>query len=76
MEKPEPTTTVSMSRKLNMEFHGGRKYESAEVFVSLNGVRAGMTAEELKPLLDTTKIAWDLVRAQLVEQVAKAKAKP
>ncbi len=63
-EPREPTTTVSMSRKVNMG-----NYESADVFVSLSGVRAGMTAEELAPLLDTTKVAWDLVRAALVEQV-------
>lgn len=66
----EPTTTVSMSRKMNLG-----NYESADVFCSLNGVRAGMTAEQLKPLLDTTKIAWDLVRAQLLEQITAAKTK-
>jgi hypothetical protein len=66
----EPTTTVSMSRKINMG-----NYESCDVFVSLNGVRAGMTPEQLAPLLNTTKIAWDLVRAQLIEQVQAAKAK-
>ena len=59
-----------MARKINMG-----NYESAEVFVSLNGVRAGMTAEDLKPLLDTTKVAWELVRAHLVEQVRNAKAR-
>ena len=69
-EQREPTTTVSMSRKVNLG-----NYESADVFVSLNGVRAGMTAKDLEPLLNATKVAWDLVRAHLVEQIAAAREK-
>lgn len=60
----EPTTSVSMSYKLNLD-----DYENAEVFVSLSGVRAGMTAEQLAPLLTTQKLAYDLVRASLVEKL-------
>ena len=69
-EQREPTTTVSMSRKLNLG-----NYESCDVFISLNGIRAGMTPVELAPLLNTTKIAWELVRAALLEQIAGAKQK-
>jgi hypothetical protein len=66
----EPTITVSMARKINMG-----NYESADCLVSISGVREGMTADELEPLLDTGKVAWDLVRAALVEQVQQTKAK-
>lgn len=67
-ESTEPTVTVSMARKINMG-----NYESADCFVSINGVRAGMTAEEMAPLLDTAKVAWDQVRAALVEQVQQTR---
>ena len=68
-EQQEPTITVSMARKVNMG-----NYESADCFVSINGVSAGMTAEDMAPLLDTAKVAWDQVRAALVEQVRQTKA--
>jgi hypothetical protein len=60
----EPTIAVSMARKINMG-----NFESADCFVSLSGIKAGMTPEEMAPLLDTGKVAWDLVRAALAEQV-------
>ncbi len=63
MPDDEPTTTVSMSLRRG----------DAQCFVSLNGVRAGMTAEQLRPLLDTTKLAWDLIRASVLEQLEKAR---
>ena len=62
------TVTVSMSRKVNMG-----NYESADVFVSISGAKAGMTAEELEPLLTTAKVAWDTVKIALVEQIRKIK---
>ena len=64
----EPTITVSMSRKLNLG-----NYESAECFVSLSGVRAGMTADELAPLMATGKVAWELVRTELLAGLKKAR---
>ena len=60
----EPTVTVSMSRKINLG-----NYESADCFVSLSGVRAGMTPEEMEPLLETGKVAWSKVADALREQV-------
>lgn len=65
----EPTVAVSMSKKINMG-----NYESADCFVSVSGIRAGMTAEEIAPLLDTAKIAWDQVKAALAEQVGKTRS--
>ena len=61
---------MSMSRKVNMG-----NYESADLFVSLCGVRTDMTAEELAPLMDTAKVAWDLVRAALLEQLHRGMVK-
>ena len=57
----EPTISVSMSRKLNLG-----NYESADCFVSISGVRAGMTADDLGPLMATGKVAWEAVRAELL----------
>jgi hypothetical protein len=57
----EPTISVSMSRKLNLG-----NYESADCFVSISGVRAGMTDADLAPLMATGKIAWEAVRAELI----------
>ena len=60
----EPTISVSMSKKLNVG-----NYESVDVFVSINGVRAGMTAEQMAPLLNTAQTAWDQIKHALVTQV-------
>ena len=69
-EQREPTITVSMARKVNMG-----NYESADCFVAISGGRAGMTAEEMAPLMDTAKVAWDLVRAALIAELKKGMPK-
>lgn len=69
-DEREPTITVSMSRKINLG-----NYESADCFVSIAGVKAGMTAEELDPLLETGKVAWEKVRTRLAEQVRDMRRK-
>lgn len=66
----EPTAAVSMAKKINLG-----NYESAEFFVSVSGIKAGMTAEQIAPLLDTAKMAWDQVREALTEQVRNARPK-
>lgn len=63
-EKREPTMTISLARKVNTG-----NYESAEVFASVSGVRAGMTAEDIEPLLSTGKVAYDELRRVLAEQI-------
>ena len=69
-DQREPTVTVSMSRKINLG-----NYESAECFVSVSGVREGMTAEEIAPLMETGKVAWEQVRAALIEQMRDVRQK-
>lgn len=64
----EPTISVSMSRKLNLG-----NYESAECFVSISGVKAGMTANDLVPLMATGKVAWEAVRAELIAGLKNAR---
>jgi hypothetical protein len=64
----EPTITVSVARKINLG-----NYESADYFVSLSGIPAGTTAEQMKPLLDTGRVAWEQVRAALVEQIKRGR---
>ena len=66
----EPTITVSMSRKLNLG-----NYESADVFVSISGIKAGATPEDIAPLLVSGKFGWDLAREALVEQIRITKEK-
>lgn len=60
----QPTMTISLARKIQTA-----PYENAEVFASVSGVRAGMTPEDLAPLLSTGKIAYDDLRAVLAEQI-------
>jgi len=69
----EPTITVSLSRKLNLG-----NYESADVFVSISGIKAGATPEDFAPLLVSGKFGWDCAREALVEQIriTKERNKP
>ncbi len=60
----ETTITISMSRKVNLG-----NYSSADCFVSISGIKAGMTVEELTPLIDTGKVGWELVKHALTEKV-------
>ncbi len=64
----EPTIAVSMARKINLG-----NYESADCFVSISGIKDGMNAAEMESLLDTGKVAWDLVRAALKDEIANTR---
>lgn len=72
---PKPTVTVSMSRRVNLENLWGPsfKYESAEVFVSISNVGATTTAAEIDDALDTGRLAWEKVRADLHRRVREMK---
>ncbi len=61
-----PRATVSASMKVNLG-----NYSSAEAFVSVQGVRAETTAEEVEALMETTgKIAWTALKAKLMAKIA------
>jgi hypothetical protein len=66
----EPTITVSMSRKINLG-----NYESADVFVSISGIKAGMTTPDIEPLLVAGRFGWSLAREALIEQIKIAREK-
>ena len=68
-DTPQPTITVSMARKIKLG-----NYESADCFVSMSGVTAGMTAEEMAPLLNTAEVAWGEVRAALADEIARTRS--
>ena len=46
-------------------------YESADAFVSLSGLEAGATEEQINELLDTGKLAWGLATKRLMGKVAE-----
>ena len=48
-------------------------YESADAFLSLSGLEAGTTPEEMAALLDTGKIAWGELTKRLGEKAAEMK---
>lgn len=61
----ELTLTVSLSRKINLG-----NYESADVFMSISGLTAHTSAEEIDELIETTgQLAYRKVAAALVEQI-------
>lgn len=62
----EPTVTISVSRKINLG-----DYESADLFISLNGVKPGMTAKEMQPLLDVAMVGWDEMHALLSDEISR-----
>jgi hypothetical protein len=60
----EMTITVSMARKINMG-----NFESADVFVSISGIKEGMSLMDIEPLLVAGRFGWEAAREALVEQI-------
>jgi hypothetical protein len=66
--KQEPTLSVSVEMKVNLG-----NYNSAAAFVSMTGVTAETTEEEMDRLLSNGRVAWDKLRADLAEKVRELK---
>lgn len=66
----EPTVSVSISRKIN--FPG--KFESVDIFFSLNGLPVDTSEEEMMELLKTGENAFFLIREKVVEKTAELRS--
>jgi hypothetical protein len=55
-----PSVSISADMKINLG-----DYNSASAFVSLSGVTAATTEDEMDAALANAKIAWDKLRADL-----------
>jgi hypothetical protein len=53
-----------MARKINMG-----NFESADVFVSISGIKEGMSLMDIEPLLVAGRFGWEAAREALVEQI-------
>ena len=57
------TVTLSLSRKVNLG-----NYESGDVFMSINSVPIGASQDEIEAALDTGRIMFDVLRAEVNEK--------
>lgn len=60
MEENPIRICMSVSRKVNLG-----NYESGDVFLSLSDVPVGATSEQVEAALQTSKIVWDVLRAEV-----------
>jgi len=59
---------MSVSRKVNLG-----NYESGDVFLSLSDVPVGATQQQVEDALQTSKIVWDVLRAEVNQKAAALK---
>jgi hypothetical protein len=52
--------SMSVSRKVNLG-----NYESGDVFLALSDVPVGATSQQVEDALQTSKIVWDVLRAEV-----------
>jgi len=65
-----PTITVSLARKVNLG-----NFESADVFMSINGITHETTEEDMNALLDGPgAVAFNCIRNRMKEKVAELRA--
>lgn len=61
----EPRIAVSVEMKVNLG-----NYESAGASIVVSGLHAGATSEEIEQLLDTGKVAYDLMKVRLGHKIS------
>jgi len=60
------TTSISVSLKVNLG-----NYESADALLSLSGVPTGATLEQIEESLETSKLAYGLLKRRVLEQATE-----
>jgi hypothetical protein len=66
--KQGPSLSLSVEMKVNLG-----NYNSAGAFVSMSGVTAETTQEEMDGLLANGRVAWEKLRADLAKKVTQLK---
>lgn len=66
--KQEPSLSLSVEMKVNLG-----NYNSVGAFVSMSGVTAETTEDEMDRLLSNGRVAWEKLRADLTEKVRQLK---
>ena len=64
----ELNCSVSFTRKVNLG-----NYESADVFLSVSGIKATTTNAEIEECLDAGKLAWESMKPRLVAEAKAAR---
>lgn len=66
--KQNPSLSLSVEMKVNLG-----NYQSASAFVSMSGVTAETTQEEMDGLLENGRVAWEKLRADLAKKITQLK---
>ena len=66
--KQEPTLSISVEMKINLG-----NYNSASAFVSMSGLTAETTEDDMDRLLSNGRVAWEKLRADLSAKVTEIK---
>lgn len=70
MTSPAPTITVLISRKVYLGH-----YETVDVFATLKDMTAETTEQDMKRLLKTGDLAWDVIAEHLEDEARIVKAR-
>jgi hypothetical protein len=68
-EQAQPTVGASVMMKINLG-----NYESADAFLSIQGITAETTPEQMDALIDQQRIAYEKLRDALKAKVKAARA--
>ena len=70
MDEPRLSVTMSVQMKVNLG-----NYESADAFLSVSGVTADTTEEQLAEILDGPgRVSYELLKKHLGERIAEIRA--